>query len=53
MKETFRQFFENRYGPYPGVRGERLEVVTERIANALAYWADEVARRTEERQSHD
>ncbi len=45
QKETFREFFVRKYGPYPGITGEPFDIVTSRIANALADWADEIAKR--------
>lgn len=44
--ETFREFYSRRYGmPYPAMPGEALHVVTARIGEALADWADEIAAR--------
>ena len=48
--ETFRQWFERRYGtPYPGRPDELAPVVFGRIADAVAEWADLMAKRAAEK----
>lgn len=43
--ETFRMFFRRRHGfEYPTRGGETAEAVLNRLADALADWADELAR---------
>lgn len=41
---TFREFYSRKTGmPFPGLAGEMWHVVSPRIAEALADWADAVA----------
>lgn len=40
--KTFREFYQEKYGPYPGYSGERFDIVLERIAIAIAEYLDYV-----------
>jgi hypothetical protein len=46
--ETFREFFARKHGfPFPKVKGKSEEITTvlDRIADAVADWMDELAKR--------
>lgn len=48
MNETFREFFERRNNmPFPTKGGELAETVFQRLAETMADWMDELARRVE------
>ncbi len=41
---TFKEFYEEKYGIYPGSQGELYEDVFSRIANAVAEYVDMVTK---------
>lgn len=48
MAETFREFFQRRNrAKFPSGGGETTEVVLKRLAETLADWADELAKRVD------
>ena len=48
MTETFREFFTRRNAvPFPGnTNGETIAMTMNRLADTLADWADEIAKRS-------
>ena len=52
MTETFREFFVRRNAvPFPTPGGELMTTVLNRLADTLADWVDEIARRAEQEKS--
>lgn len=48
--ETFREFFKRRnLLPFPAIPGEMTEAVMKRMAETMADWMDELARRLDDR----
>lgn len=46
MTETFREFFKRKHGfPYPTKGDELAETVLKRMAETVADWMDELAKR--------
>ena len=43
----FKEFYEARYGKYPGAEGERYEDIFKRLTDAFAEYVDYVASRTD------
>lgn len=43
MQLKFKDWYAQKYGPYPGIGMERTDVIFIRLADAMAEWCDMIA----------